>query len=100
MPAACFFAAARPPLQVQSLLLARCHLLPAFMTPDSPAPETAAMLPPAARPINPVMDMMMEPQRGLDLRQFWHALLERIWIVSLCVLTGLFVALGYLGRTP
>ncbi len=43
---------------------------------------------------------MMEPQRGFNLRQFWHAFLERIWIVGLCVLAGLFVALGYLGRTP
>ena len=42
----------------------------------------------------------MEPQRGLNLRQLWHALVERIWIVALCVLAGLFVALGYLGRTP
>lgn len=42
----------------------------------------------------------MEGQRGFNLRQFWHSLLERIWIVALCVLAGLFVALGYLGRTP
>ncbi len=43
---------------------------------------------------------MMEPQRGFNLRQFWHSLIERIWIVALCVLAGLFIALGYLGRTP
>jgi len=43
---------------------------------------------------------MMEPQRGFNLRQFWHAFLERIWIVALCVLAGFFVALGYLSRTP
>ena len=69
------------------------------MTPDSPAPTPA---PPAAplpaRTINPAIDVMMEPQRGFNLRQFWHALLERIWIVALCVLAGLFVALGYLGK--
>src|ERR1700737_4602706 len=50
--------------------------------------------------IHPAIDAMMEPQRGFNLRQFWHALLERIWIVALCVLAGLFIALGYLGRTP
>jgi succinoglycan biosynthesis transport protein ExoP len=68
------------------------------MTPDSPAPTDPAPSP--ARTINPAIDVMMEPQRGFNLRQFWHALLERIWIVALCVVAGLFVALGYLGRTP
>ncbi len=69
------------------------------MTPDSPAPATAQASP-APRTINPAIDVMMEPQRGFNLRQFWHALVERLWIVGLCVLAGLFVALGYLGRTP
>ena len=69
------------------------------MTPDPPTPATAAASP-TVRDINPAIDVMMEPQRGFNLRQFWHALLERIWIVGLCVLAGLFVALGYLGRTP
>jgi len=41
-----------------------------------------------------------EPKRGFDFRQFWHSLVERIWIVALCVLAGLFLALGYLARTP
>ena len=35
-----------------------------------------------------------------DFRRFWHSLLERIWIVAICVLAGLFLALGYLARTP
>ncbi len=35
-----------------------------------------------------------------DFRRFWHSLLERIWIVALCVLAGFFLALGYLARTP
>ena len=33
------------------------------------------------------------PKRGFDLRQFWHSLVERIWIVALCVLAGLFLGL-------
>jgi succinoglycan biosynthesis transport protein ExoP len=70
------------------------------MTSDSPTPSTTTAAPPPARAINPAIDAMMEPQRGFNLRQFWHAFLERIWIVALCVLAGLFVALGYLGRTP
>ena len=41
-----------------------------------------------------------EPKPGVDFRQLWHTLIERIWIVALCVLAGLFLALGYLARTP
>src|SRR5437773_8558456 len=41
-----------------------------------------------------------EQRKGFDLRQFWHSLVERIWIVVICVLAGLFLALGYLARTP
>jgi succinoglycan biosynthesis transport protein ExoP len=37
---------------------------------------------------------------GFDFRRFWHSLVERIWIVALCVLAGFFLALGYLARTP
>ena len=43
---------------------------------------------------------MLESQRGFNLRAFWHSFIERIWIVVLCVLAGLFIALGYLSRTP
>src|SRR3984893_12273286 len=39
-------------------------------------------------------------RRGFDFRHFWHAFVERIWIVVLCILAGLFVAIGYLARTP
>jgi polysaccharide biosynthesis transport protein len=35
-----------------------------------------------------------------DFRRYWHSFLERIWIVAVCVLAGLFLALGYLARTP
>src|SRR3954466_7650115 len=43
---------------------------------------------------------MLESERGFNLRAFWHSFLERIWIVAICVVAGLFVALGYLQRTP
>src|SRR3954453_4363264 len=49
---------------------------------------------------HPAIDVMLESQRGFNLRAFWHSLLERLWIVVLCVLAGLFIALGYLARTP
>src|SRR6202030_3771116 len=55
---------------------------------------------PTSPVVHPAIDAMMAPQLVFNLRQFWHSLLERIWIVALCVLAGLFIALGYLGRTP
>lgn len=39
-------------------------------------------------------------RRGFDFRHFWHSFLEKLWIVALCLLAGLFVALGYLAKTP
>ena len=38
--------------------------------------------------------------RMFDFRRYWHSFLERIWIVAICVLAGLFLALGNLARTP
>ena len=43
---------------------------------------------------------LFEQKRGFDFLRLWHAVLERIWIVVLCVVAGLFLALGYLARTP
>src|SRR5438067_4449413 len=41
-----------------------------------------------------------EKHDRIDFRQLWHSLLEKLWVVVLCVLAGLFLALGYLARTP
>src|SRR5438552_4109100 len=60
------------------------------MTPSSPLSTNSTTPAPYA----------LEQKRGFDLRQFWHSFLERIWIVTLCVIAGLFLALGYLARTP
>src|SRR5207247_3743464 len=60
------------------------------MTPSSPLSTNSTTPAPSA----------VDPKRGFDLRQFWHSFLERIWIVTLCVIAGLFPALGYLARTP
>src|ERR1700730_13658057 len=62
--------------------------------------STASNNGPTSPAIHPAIDAMLEPQRGFNLRQFWHSLLERLWVVVLCILAGLFIALGYLGRTP
>jgi len=50
--------------------------------------------------VHPAVDAMTEPQRGFNLRRFWHSLLERVWVVVVCVVIGFFIALGYLARTP
>ena len=51
--------------------------------------------------VHPAVDAMTDvPRTGFNLRRFWHSLVERLWIVILCVLAGLFIALGYLARTP
>src|ERR1051326_1517584 len=70
------------------------------MIPSQSDVRDANNTPQAPVSVHPAIDAMMEPQRGFNLRQFWHSLIERIWIVALCVLAGLFIALGYLGRTP
>src|SRR5437763_11966253 len=41
-----------------------------------------------------------EKADGIDFRQLWHSILEKLWIVVIFVLAGLFLALGYLARTP
>ena len=43
---------------------------------------------------------LLEQKRVIDVRHLWHTVLERIWIVVLCVIAGLFLALGHLARTP
>lgn len=40
------------------------------------------------------------PSRTLDFRHLWHTVLEKLWILVLCTLAGLFLALGYIARTP
>jgi uncharacterized protein involved in exopolysaccharide biosynthesis/Mrp family chromosome partitioning ATPase len=41
-----------------------------------------------------------EGLQTFDFRRYWHSFVERIWIVAICVVAGLFLALGYLARTP
>src|SRR5437588_8847654 len=43
---------------------------------------------------------LLEQKRVIDVRHLWHTVLERIWIVVLCVIAGVFLALGHLARTP
>src|ERR1700716_3388875 len=39
-------------------------------------------------------------RRGFDFLHFWHSLVEKSWIVALCVIAGFLCALVYLARTP
>jgi succinoglycan biosynthesis transport protein ExoP len=54
--------------------------------------------------VSPNLEKLAEPYadglRGFDFRRYWHSFIERIWIVAICVLAGLFLALGSLARTP
>jgi len=57
--------------------------------PISPSPDSQS-----------VHDAGIDGRRGFDFRHFWHSILERLWVVGLCVVAGLFLSLGYLARTP
>jgi uncharacterized protein involved in exopolysaccharide biosynthesis/Mrp family chromosome partitioning ATPase len=66
-----------------------------------PSATTTTVPPNSGKPALPhFAGQYSEPKHGFDFRRFWHSLVERIWIVALCVLAGLFLALGYLARTP
>ena len=58
------------------------------------SPESAAPAP--ASPPN----VPFEPRNRTDFRHLWHTVLEKLWILILCTIAGLFLALGYLARTP
>src|SRR5213596_2026132 len=52
------------------------------------------------KPVAPLAGQYAEGLQRVDFRRFRHSFVERIWIVAICVLAGLFLALGYLARTP
>src|SRR5216110_1741966 len=41
-----------------------------------------------------------EQRARTDFRHLWHTVLEKLWILVLCTIAGLFLGLGYLARTP
>ena len=41
-----------------------------------------------------------ETGNRFDFRRVWHTILEKLWIFVLCAVAGLFLAIGYLARTP
>jgi uncharacterized protein involved in exopolysaccharide biosynthesis/Mrp family chromosome partitioning ATPase len=42
----------------------------------------------------------IETRHRTDFRHLWHTILEKLWVLILCTVAGLFLALGYLARTP
>ena len=76
------------------------------MASQTSRPETSATAPhfraasPAKGPVAPVAEPPGEAGRGIDFRHLWHTLTERIWILAVCTVAGLALALAYLARTP
>ena len=60
----------------------------------------ATIAPNSDRPGVPLTAQYAHGLHRFDFRRYWHSFLERIWIVAICVLAGLFLALGNLARTP
>src|SRR5256714_1803692 len=45
-------------------------------------------------------NMTFESGNRFDFRRIWHTIVEKLWILVLCTVAGLFLAIGYLARTP
>lgn len=71
-----------------------------MVNPSLPEAIAANTPSPGHRALSHLPGEFAELKGGFDFRRLWHSFVERIWIVALCVLAGLFVALGYLARTP
>src|SRR5881394_3998282 len=59
------------------------------------SPETAAPSPNLS-----LGNLGYETRSRTDFRHLWHTVLEKLWILILCTVAGLFLAIGYLARTP
>jgi succinoglycan biosynthesis transport protein ExoP len=67
----------------------------------SPAQPRVATAESAAAPGPPSAANFGTEQRArTDFRHLWHTVMEKLWILILCTIAGLFLALGYLARTP
>lgn len=72
-------------------------------TPTVSAPRPSAPLPESnvRGNIGPSLgNVGYETRSRADFRHIWHTILEKLWILILCTVAGLFLALGYLARTP
>jgi succinoglycan biosynthesis transport protein ExoP len=58
---------------------------------------------PRPAPVSQLKPLDVDPfeqKRGLDFLRLWHSLIERFWILVICIVAGLVLAIGYLVRTP
>src|SRR2546421_352732 len=69
---------------------------PTVSTAPTVSPETAA----AQSPNLSLGNLGYETRSRTDFRHLWHTVLEKLWILILCTVAGLFLAIGYLARTP
>jgi len=60
----------------------------------------ATVAPNSDTPSVPLTAEYADGPHTFDFRRYWHSFVERIWIVVICVLAGLFLALGNLAGTP
>src|SRR5882724_4505147 len=60
-----------------------------------PAPADSAAPGPTSVP-----NLGTEQRARTDFRHLLHTVLEKLWILVLCTIAGLFLGLGYLARTP
>src|SRR5256714_832701 len=68
-----------------------------MISPVQPAPSAAA---PVTHLSPSLANVGSEPRNRADFRHLWHTVLEKLWILILCTIAGLFLAIGYLARTP
>ncbi|HEY8834703.1 MAG TPA: Wzz/FepE/Etk N-terminal domain-containing protein, partial [Chthoniobacterales bacterium] len=61
---------------------------------------TISDAPASAAPKPSLGNVGYETRNRADFRILWHTVLEKLWILILCTVAGLFLALGYLARTP
>src|SRR5437762_10577288 len=67
----------------------------------SPIQSRVAAADAAAAPgLASVPNLVTEQRTRTDFRHLWHTVLEKLWILILCTIAGLFLAFGYLARTP
>ena len=43
---------------------------------------------------------LYEQKRSFDFLRLWHSVRERLWVLIICVVAGLVLAVAYLARTP
>ena len=69
------------------------------LTPINPASTANVESTPPVRGFGN-LGLETEFTRGIDFRHIWHVVQERLWLVVVCIVAGLVLALGYLVRTP